>query len=177
MTRLDWKRGRFDTDFETNEIHHALRGHQNAQIGDTIEYWRFEFEKSEGHDVYDEGLGVGRVYRPSVSLPCLHVTHDEGPRAGSDAGFYFNNNLYAVCSWEQFYRTGLTEADVATEKYLKDRLIYDNKVFRVDQIHVVGQIQQRDLVVSIEATQVKPDELLHDPQFSKWATQAKPNPW
>lgn len=177
MTRLDWKRGRFDTDFETNEIHHALRGHQNSQIGDAVQYWRFEFEKSEAHDVYDEGLGEGRVFRPPVAVPCLHVTHDEGPRQSNDMGFYFNNNLYAVCSWEQFYRTGLTEADINTESYLKDRLLYDGKVFRVDSIHVTGQIQQRDLIVSIEATQIKPDELRHDPQFKDWAPITKANPW
>lgn len=177
MTRLDWKRGRFDVDFETNEIHHSLRGHQGAQIGDEIDYWRFEFATSQAHDIYGEGFGEGRKYRPPVAVPCLHVTHDEGPRSRSDTGFYFNNNIYVVCSWEQFYRTGLTEADIKTENYLKDRFIYDNKVFRVDQMHVVGQIQQRDLIVSIEGTQVKPDELLHDPQFKEWAPIEKPNPW
>lgn len=175
MGRLDWKRGRFDTDFETNEINNALRGHQASQIGDTVQYWRFDRVNSEINDVYDEGFGAGRVYRPPVELPCLHVTHDEGGGEANNTGFYWNDNIYISCSYEQFTRTGLTEADVHHQGYLRDRILYDGLVFRVTDMHVVGQIQQRDLIVSIEGTQVKPDEMANDPQFVDYAQYEPPN--
>ena len=171
MGRLDWKRGRFDSDYETNEIHGGLRGHQNSQVGDEIRYYRFERELSQVHDIYDEGTGAGRVYRPYVDVPVLHVTHDEGRVLDRDGlGFYFNDNLYVTASYDQFTRTGLTEADLKHETYLKDRIAYDGRLFRITNMHILGQIQQRDLIVSIEATHIKPDELVSDPQFRDFLT-------
>ena len=169
MGRLDWKRGRFDSDFETGEIHRGLRGHQSAQIGDEVQYYRLDFEHSQMDDLYDEGTGYGRVYHPPVDLPCLHVTHDEGENQDTDTGFYFNDNLYITASFDQVYRTGLTLMDIEHQRFLKDRILYDGRVFRVTQIHILGQIQTRDIVVSIEGTQVKPDEMVNDPQFAAYS--------
>jgi hypothetical protein len=36
-------------------------------------------------------------------------------------------------------------------------------------VQVLGQIQQRDIIVAIDATQVKPDELVNDIQFAQYA--------
>jgi len=168
MGRLDWKRGRFDSDFETAEIHRGLRGHQASQVGDQVDYYRFDFANSQMDDLYDEGAGLGKVYHPPVVLPCLHVTHDEGDNQDTDTGFYFNDNLYITAAFDQVYRTGLTLMDIEHQRFLKDRLVYDGRVFRVTQIHILGQIQTRDIVVSIEATQVKPDEMVNDPQFGAY---------
>ena len=169
MGRLDWKRGRFDTDFETNEINQSLRGHQRSQVGDSVDYYRFEREFSEMHNVYDEGHGAGRVFRPPVSLPVLHATHDEGVRDDEDTGFYWNDNIYITASYEQVRRTGLTFMDIQHQGYLKDRLEYDGLIFKVTAVRVVGQINRRDTVVSIEGTQVRDDELVNDPQFKAWS--------
>lgn len=175
MSRLDWKRGRFDSDFETNEMNQGLRGFQSAQAGDAIDYYRFDRVASQIDDVYDEGDGAGRVYHPSVVVPVLRAVHDEGENANTDTGFYFNDNIYVTASFNQVFRTGLTFEDIRHEDYLKDRLVYDNKVFRVTQIHVMGQIQRRDVIISIEGTQVKADELVTDTQFAEFATQPQPN--
>lgn len=169
MSRLDWKRGRFDSDFETQEIHRGLRGYQNAQAGDEIAYYRFDRANSEMDDVYDEGFGEGKVYHPPVDLQVLHVTHDEGENQDTDKGFYFNDSLYITASFDQLYRAGLTFQDIQHDGYLKDRIQYDGRIFRVQQIHILGQIEKRDIVVSIEATQVKPDELVNDPMFAEFS--------
>lgn len=171
MSRLDWKRGRFHTDYEVNEIAHGLRGYQGSQIQASIEYWRFDRQNSEMDDIFDEGVGAGKVYRPSVILPALHVTHNEGGSVDGDTGFYFNDDLYVTMSYTQFTRTGLTEADIRAVRYLKDRVLYDEKVFRVTQVNVLGQIKARDIIISIEGTQVKPDEMANDPQFAEYAIQ------
>lgn len=167
MGRLDWKRGRFRSDtYETQEIHRALRGFQNTEVYDEISYYRFARPTSQMHDVYDEGTGGGKVYHPPVVIPCLHVTHNEGGNADTDSGFYYNDDIYVSASFDQIYRTGLVLADVQHNRYLKDRLAYNGKLFRVSQMHVLGQISAgRDIVVSMEGTQVKPDELVNDPQF------------
>ena len=169
MSRLDWKKGRFDVNKETNEIQEALRGHQGAQVGDAVLWFRFESEASVTNDVYDEGSGVGRVFRPPVPVPTLHVTHNEGSTENRDTGFYFNDDLHFTASLSQVARTGLTFADISHQSYLKDRVQYDNKLFRITNIQVLVQIQQRDLILSVEATQLKPDELVNDEQFANFA--------
>lgn len=168
MGKLDWKRGRFSADWETSEIHRALRGYQN-NYGDSVAYYRFDREDSVVNDIYDEGAGVGKVYKTPFDLPVLHVIHQDGPNEDTETGFYYNDDLSLTASFDQLSRIGITQADVLHQNYLKDRLVYDGKVFRVTHMDVMGQIQRLDIVIGINATQVKPDELVNDEQFAKWA--------
>lgn len=175
MGRLDWKQGRFDNKYEVAGIENALRGFQGSQIEDSVDYFRFDRTNSQMDDVYNEGYGTGLVFHPSVNIPALHVTHNEGGRTSQEEGFYWNDDLYVTTSYDIFTRTGLTNADVHHERYLKDRILYDNLIFRVNSIQILGQVDRRDVIVSIEATQVKPDEMSNDPQFAAYAVQPNPN--
>lgn len=177
MSRMDWKRGRFSTPFEIHQVEMGIRGFQASEISDSIDYWRFNFAQSTMDDTFDEGVNGGLVFHPVVNIPCLHVTHNEGGNPRDDKGFYYNDDLYVTTSYDLFYRSGLTEADIQHQKFLKDRILYDGLVFRVTQINILGQVGRRDTIVSMEATQVKPDEMSNDPQFAKYAVQGKPNPW
>jgi len=167
MARLDWKRGRFSPDQEVNEIEEGFRGYTQG-YGDHIEYFRFMRESSTVHDIYDEGTEGGRVYNGPIDLPCLQVIHEEAGNEDNDTGFYYNDDLHVTLGFKEYARAGFPHPDLATADYLLDRIVYDNKVFRVMKINVLGQIQRRDIVVSIEATQVKPDELVNDAQFAKY---------
>lgn len=169
MSRADWKVGRFDVNYETNEVYFGLRGHRNAQIGDVVQYYRFNISNTGINDVYDEGYGIGKQYTGPIPLPCLHVVHEDGSNENLDTGFYYNDSIYVTAAFDQMYRTGLRFQDLEHQDYLKDRMVYDNKVFRVTAIHVVGQIQERDMIVSMEGTQVQTDELVNDIQFKQWS--------
>jgi len=168
MGRLDHKRGRFHSDYETNEIHDAIEGHIR-QVGDEILYYRFNTDDSVMHDIYDEGDGVGRVYDGPYRIPTIHVTREEGLNQDTDTGFYYNDGIHITAGYQQFVNSGLTKMDIEHHLYLKDRFVYDGRVFRVTRIEVLGQIQKRDLVVGIDATQVKPDELVNDEQFASYS--------
>jgi hypothetical protein len=168
--RLDHKRGRFHSDFETNEIHDALEGHQR-QVGDVVDYYRFNAETSEMNDIYDEGDGVGKTYDGPYRIPVIHVTREEGLNQDTDIGFYYNDDIHMTASYQQLVNSGLTRMDIEHHTYLKDRIVYDGRVFRVTRIEVLGQIQRRDLVVGIDLTQVKPDELVNDEQFADFASR------
>lgn len=168
MARLDWKRGRFSPDLEVNEINNALRGYQDG-YGDFVDYFRFMLETSEMDDVYDEGHGVGRSYNGPIPLPSIQVIHTEGPQANTEGGFYYRDGISVTVSYAAFRRAGFPDADVNAADYLKDRLVYDNKVFRVTNVAVLGQLQRRDVIVSFEGAHVKPDELVNDLQFAKYS--------
>lgn len=168
MSRLDWKHGRFNSESETREIHGALFGHQR-NFGDHVDYYRFLRGDSRMHDIYDEGFQEGRVFKPPFPLPVIHVTHQEGPNDDDTRGFYFNDEISISASFEQITQVGLTRMDLEHQTYLRDRVVYDGRVFRLTSISVLGQIQGRDLIVSMNGTQLKPSELVNDQQFAQWA--------
>jgi hypothetical protein len=152
MGRLDFGSGRFDADFETREIAETLRGWQ-SEFGDRVLYYRYW----------------------GYEIEVLHVTHVEGGNEDrTQYGQYYNDNIYLTASFEQLKRLGMTELDLQHQTYLNDRLVYDFRVFRVTRLQVMGQIQRRDVIVSIEGTQVKPDEMANDVQFEAFANPQFP---
>jgi hypothetical protein len=160
--------GVFSVDLETNQIRDGLRGYQDG-YGDHVEYYRFMRESSMVHDIYDEGTGSGRVYNGPIFLPCLQVIHEEAGDEDGAEGFYYNDDLHVTLSFDTYKRAGFPHPDLTTADYLRDRMVYDTKVFRVTKIDVLGQIQQRDILIAIDATQVKGDELVFDQQFHKYS--------
>lgn len=168
MSRLDYKRGRWNPDSETDAIFQAMRGWQSVD-GDYLAYFRFDEAHSELHPVYDEPAGEGLRWLAPARVEALHVEHVEGGNEDSDRGFYFNDELSATVPFDLFLQAGMARADIDTGNYLKDRMAYDRKLFRVKQISVRGQMQERDIVVMITGTELKPDELVWDAQFRNWA--------
>lgn len=169
MARVGWKGGRFSVDYETNEIYRGLRDWQRW-TGDHVQYYRFAFEQSSADPVYGESDAPnGRIYFGPNLIPALHVIHVEGDNENTENGFYFNDEAHITLSFDQLKRTGLERMDLDTQNYLKDRFIYDTKVFRVTNVQILGQIQRKDIIVTIDGTQVKPDELVNDLQFSQYA--------
>jgi hypothetical protein len=168
MARLDWKRGRFSLDYEQNEVDASLRGRQD-ETGDTVNWYRFDREDSEVSDIYDEGYGEGLVFRGPFPVPMMHVVREEGSDQNTPEGQYWNDTIHATASFRMLERAGFTFLDLEHQNYLRDRFVYDDRVFRVTRMEVLGQIQRRDVVVSLDATELKGDELVNDKQFARWS--------
>jgi hypothetical protein len=175
MGRLDNKKGRFHADFETTEINRALLGWQQ-ETGDTVLWYRFSPEDSVTHDIYDEATFEGKVFDGPYQIDVLHVTHQEGSNKDTDTGFYTNDDLHITASYNQLVDEGFVHPDLFPAGYLKDRIVYDQKVFRILRLETLGQIHQRDIIIGLDATQVKPDELVNDLQFAQYAAVAQPKP-
>lgn len=168
MARLDDKRGRFNNDQATDSILQGLRGYAENN-GDWLWYYRFDPLSTLMDDVYDEAVSGGLKYLAPVRVQCVHITHVEGGNEDSELGFYYNDDLDATIAFDLFVQAGMTLADIATGNYIKDRVVYDRKPFAVKQLAVQGQIQERDIMIGLSATQLKPDELVNDVQFAKWS--------
>lgn len=167
MSRADYKRGRYNPDLETDLAFQAMRGWQ-AVTGDWVAYYRFNEAVSAIDPIYDEPTGTGLVWAQPVRVEALHVTHVEGANENGDRGFYYNDDLDVTVPFDLFIQAGMSMADINTGNYLKDRVLYDHKVFRITTIAIRGQMQQRDIIVGITGTQLKPDELVWDQQFTDW---------
>lgn len=137
--------------------------------GDTLRYYRYNSALSQMDPVYDEAVGAGRAYFPPFAVPVQHVTHVQGQNEYGEYGMYYNDMLTAYISFAAFTGVGLSYADIETGNYLDDRVLYDRKIFRVVQLITQGQIQQRDILVLLRGVQLKPDELVDDPEFADWS--------
>ncbi len=168
MARIDAKRGRSNSDSATDKIFTAMRGYADNN-GDWITYYRYDSDSTFMDDVYDEAVGAGEVFMPPVRVKCLHVIHVEGGNEYGDKGFYYNDDLDAKIAFDLFLQAGMTMADIQTGNYLRDIVLYDRKLFRVTSLAVEGQIQERDIIIGMAATQIKPDELVTCAQFSQWS--------
>lgn len=168
MSRLDWKRGRWSADQETDRIFKAMRGWRDV-MGDFIDYYQFNAAATVLDPIYDEAVGLGRVYYPRMRIPVLHSTLIVGDNENTDMGFYFNDTLEIQCAFDQFNGVVMNHPDVLTGNFLKDRIYYNQKIFRVLQIEPKGKIQERPTIIAISATQLKPDELVDDQLYNQWS--------
>jgi hypothetical protein len=167
--RSGWKGGRFSVDYETGSIYRGLRDWQRW-TGESFNYYRFEYDWSSVDSVYGEADSpLGRVYFGPNLIPALHIMHTEVNNESNEDGFYENSTIHVTLSYNQLTRLGLTRMDIETKNYLKDRFVYKTRVFRVTTMEILGKIQERDIIVAIDATQVKPEEMANDKQFSMYA--------
>src|SRR5690348_17234453 len=120
-SRLDWKLGRFNINTETTLIHRGLRGWQR-RTGDSVLWWRFDYENSQMHAIYDEGTGVGRNFYGPWYIPTIHCEHIEGANTEPrDAGLYQVDQLHVIAEFRQIEKVGLTVMDLQTGNYQRDR--------------------------------------------------------
>jgi hypothetical protein len=168
MSRLDFKVGRWTADVETDQIYFAMKGWRDVS-GDWIDYYKYNESATQLDDIYDEAVGQGRIYSAAIRIPVLHVTLTPGDNQNTDYGFYYNDTLSIICAFDQFTRSGMDYADVLEQNYLKDRIYYNQKVFRVLSMTPRGKIQERPTIVGIDATQLRSDELIDDTQFMPWS--------
>lgn len=170
MARTDWKRGRFNADQQTDEILKGMRGWRDVW-GDEIDYWHLDVDASGFDDVYNEAIDQGRVYTGPTRLPVMHVVHLRGQNENGETGFYYNDTLSFQVAFDLFVQSGLTLADIDTGEYLNDRVTYDQKAFRVIKMSIEGKIQRRPTIISVECTQLKPDELRDDQWWAMYANK------
>ncbi|MFD9815134.1 hypothetical protein [Streptomyces sp. NPDC059080] len=174
--RLDWKRGRWNINTETTLLHRGLRGWQRS-TGDSVTYFRWQYGESEMHPVYDEATGIGKRYYGRWQLPALHVNHSEAANTEPrDSGLYIVDSLHVTCEVDQLAKAGLTDINIKHGAYQRDRIAYDNLLFAVKQVDIRGQIRRRDIIVTIDAQQIRDDELVNDPDFAPYLRDFSRNP-
>lgn len=169
MSRISWHTGRFNANYETADIYKGLRGWQR-EVGDYADYYRFEYEQSHTHPVYGEADSPnGRVYFGPISIPALHVVHTESAISEMPEGFETTlDRVHVTASFDMLKRTGLTKLDIQTSNFLKDRIVYDNMPFRIQNIQVLGQIQRKDIIVTFDGVQLKEEDMINDRQFAQF---------
>lgn len=162
--------GRFDHNYELANVFEAMDADLQRFAGQYVNWHRFDAENSTMDPIYDVGSDEGgrRFYRPFL-LPVLGADLQEGVEVNTGQGSYTTDVCHIVVSYEHAEKAGLLNLAKNWRLYLGDRFIYNDVVFQVRSIQVLGPVRDRYEVLGIDGWQVNPEELINDPQFSKYA--------
>lgn len=158
----------FSPKFEVNSIHHGIERDLQQFSGTRIQWYLFDPATTTSDDIYDWGYGTGWNPNP-IEVDVVDAIRVEGPEQVYEQGLYTRDRLTVVVSWRELERRDLQELATNVEPHLKDRFVYDNWVFTPLDIQVAGQVREWNTIVSINAVEVRPDELVNDPLFHPWA--------
>jgi len=161
----------FDSRYFQDNIDDGLAT-QQRDTGITVDWWFFDRKNSQIDPIYDEGAyGGGLRWRGPFTMPVVQASRQEGVRRDQEVGFYTVDTATLVMSYRQALDSGLIAAPDVTNQHLKDRFVWDGRVWSPDSIQVSGLLGQGGTraTVIVRATQVKPDEMLNDPDFQRYA--------
>lgn len=165
----------FSPRFDGRRQDRDIEQHQRA-FGTIVQWYFFDSTNSVFDDVYDEGNAApgigGRRWNGPHPMPVVSANRREGAKPSTDDGRYVVDTIDLRISYEQARRVGMKpEISQNHEAHLNDRFIYDNRVFEIKDISVTGQFDPSglDVMLRVLGTQIRPDELVNDLDFQKWA--------
>ena len=168
--------GRFRIDDEIANIRDGMQQDLRMPVGQSVQWWVFNQELTTADVVFDVATDKspdGRYWDRPFTLPCLSAEVIQGETHHDERGFYNVDRLHLTVSFADIQRL-LPDLPNNTDIHLKDRVGFRGALYQPFQIWSRGQVADHYTVVSIDALQVKPDEVVNDPQFAAGLTSAPP---
>lgn len=168
--------GRFDSDFESDQISEGITADRTNVVGTTAQWWKFDSVNSIKDAIYDvEPIGTGRVWTGPKILPVITATLTEGSSMLNERGFYNTDALHLILNIDDVFDIApelFTErALVSTTIDLADkyRIVFKGEVYRPVRTQPMGLVANRHTLIDMSLTQLAPDELVNDAQFLSYA--------
>lgn len=166
-------RGRFfSTRDELRRINRDVELYQET-YGTEVGWYFYQASETVQDDIYDEGsVAGGKRYDGPHRMPVISAVPAQGPENPDDQGFATWDHVTLRIGFEQARKAGLDPDLIANrESHLLDRFVFRNRVFDVDSIQTAGHFDasNRDTVLEVNATQLRPDELVDSPDFARWS--------
>jgi hypothetical protein len=164
--------GRFDWRYELNSIHAGVDRDLQKQTGQIVPWFVYDKTNTVVDPVYDVGArsGAGRKWITPVNVPVLDAIKVEDSESANTRGLYTVDSIKIIVSPQALRLVGLEDVIENPDVHMTDRVVYENKVFSLDEIRVRGRLAggYSYTMVAIEGTQVKNEELVNDDQTT-WA--------
>jgi hypothetical protein len=168
--------GRFDSDFESDQISEAVTSDLTSPAGTLAEWWRFDAINSIKDPIYDvEPIGTGRVWLGPKTISVVRASLTQGTSMLNERGLYNADTLHLTLNVddvqavapEVFTNPGIITSSV--DLFGRYRVVYKGQVFRLTKTQPAGLVANRYTLVVIDLTQLAPDELVNDVQFLSYA--------
>ena len=162
--------GRFDADFETNEILAGIATDLQRPVGTFAKWWVFDPAASQMDDLYNVGsVDVGRRWKGPYNLPVIKARVKQGGIPQSDSGFYGADSLHLLLDAEEIERIApnvLNNPDIQN----RGRIEWKGQLYRSWFVQQAGIVSERFTLVIVECMQMMPEEIVNDPQFAQYAS-------
>ena len=187
MSRPYTPGGRFDSEFETNEILRAITADLTNPVGTSVLWyvylpptvssttgqWVTSTTVTDVDPVYDvgsyktNGLG-GRKWRDPVKVDVIRAVLSQGQAQMNERGLYAPDTLHLTID-KEFLMATVPEVLDDPDPRDRDRIVWKGEVFRPYLSQPQGIIAERYTLISFDCLQVMPEEMINDPQFQAYA--------
>jgi hypothetical protein len=165
--------GRFDADFESDSISAGINQDLQRPVGTHAEWWIYDPENTTIDSIYDVGAtdGTGRRWIGPYNLPIIRSVIKQGAVPTSAQGYYNADTLHLTINAEDLIKIS---PNVVNHPDLQNRgrIVWLNEVFRPSYVQQRAIVADRFSLITVECIQVTREELVNDPQFSKYATNS-----
>jgi len=168
--------GRFDSDFESDQISDGITADATNPVGTFAQWWKFDSANSVKDAIYDvEPIGTGRVWIGPKTVAVVKSILKEGSSALNERGFYNVDTLHLTLNVDDVRTvapevfTGPGVMTTSVDLLDKYRVVYKGQVYRPVKTQPAGLVANRYTLVVMDLTQLAPDELVNDAQFLTYA--------
>lgn len=170
MSRPYTPGGRFSSDWETNEIHDGISKDLTKPVGTTVDWYVWNPTATHIDSIYDVGAadGVGRQWRSPVTIPVIRAVVKQGQTDMVQRGFYNADRLHLTLDRDEMM-SYIPDVLDNPDPLNRDRFVWKGQVYRPLISQEQGIVLERFVIISFDAQQVMPEELVNDPQFQAYA--------
>jgi hypothetical protein len=171
--------GRFDAEFETNDILSAIASDLTNPVG-TVAQWyvwkphsNSDASTTQIDSVYDVGSYTvdgsgGRKWRDGVEVPVIRAVIKQGTAELNERGLYAPDVLHLTLDRDELMRH-IPDVLDDPDPLDRDRVVWKGQVYRPYLSQEQGIIAERFTIISFDCQQVMPEEMVNDPQFQQYS--------
>jgi hypothetical protein len=167
MARHSDPQGRFSIDYEHAAIYEGIETELQKTVGQFVDWLIFDPALSESDAIYDVGsVGTGRQWKRTIRVPAFGAFITQGPSIPNDRGFYNVDSLRVSMAADKLIRA-VPDLISQPDRHIRDRIAYRGNLFVPNTMFLKGLLNNRFTVISVDASQVNPDESVNDLQFTQ----------
>ena len=167
--RADQPGGRFTIPYEIDAIRRGITSDLRRPVGQMLDWYVFDPEATEVDDIYDVGASTGgRRWRAPFPMPAISAVIMQGQTVQNDRGFYQSDVARFVLNVADVLKV-LPGIVYASDQHINDRFVYRGEVFTPTRFYFRGLVTDQYTVITMDANQVNPEELVNDLDFLQYA--------
>jgi hypothetical protein len=170
MSRACSPGGRFTSDFEANAISSGIDMDLKKPVGTSALWYYYDDTNSVVDPIYDVGAHTpyspakGRVWHGPYTIPLIKAVISQGSTKISQAGFYNADTLHLTINSKDIEKI-IPGVMTNPDDQNRSRVVWKNEVFRPFNVQQRGIISEGFVLLTVECSQVMPEEMVNDPQF------------
>jgi len=147
---------------EVRSIRHGITQDLQAPVGQDVLWRVFDPVSTQTDEIYDVGAPTGgRVFLAPITVPVINAYVFQNELFQNDRGFYTVDTLRLFINFDDIIRF-LPSLDASPDQHLVDRIDFRNQMYTPNRIFPKGQVNMDYTMLTVDLTQVKPEEQVND---------------